>query len=364
MNKTKAPTRRGPLLLLAALCLCGAASAQPAKKFEPTPAQAAEAARLRGALEGALGEDFGLARERLARRSDWHGGGLYWLAHLRARRAGEFHVAYKYRYKDHARPQDPLYSFVERRTLVRVGPRGCARRPRSNFVCVGDTVILPVVVNDYTEHAFSLTRRPFAPGDAASAGLLRDAEDARLDREPVANPAAEFLKYVGRRGHYLPHRAGGYTMTFEATFEAVKPGSFNLSVGARPSAAGTPTDAGTLTDDGAAAAGSVPVVIVAPGRPITVLSSGEDVHGYTERFSSRSGDNYRTTPLVLQPGERITLKYSGHSRRRPSAAEKRESPENLLKEHVPVITLLPFRVEPAQDFNEWIIEFLPPSRRE
>lgn len=359
MKKTKTPTRRGLPLLLAALCLCGAASAQPAKKFEPTPEQAAEAARLRVALAGALGEDFGLERARLARRSDWHGGGLYWLAHLRARRAGEFHVAYKYRYKDHVRPQDPLYSFVERRTHVRVGPRGCARQPRDNFVCVGDTVIMPVVVNDYAEHAFSLTRRPFTPGDAASARLRRDAEDAKLYREPVANPAGEFLRYVGRRGHYFPYRAGGYTMTFEATFEAVKPGSFNLAVGARVSAAGP------LTDDGApASAASVPVVIVKPGTPVTVLSSREDVHGYTGRFSSRSGENYQTTPLVLQPGDRITLKYSGYSRRGRSLGEKRESLDAAVKDHVPVITLLPFRVEPAQDFNEWVVEFLPPSRRE
>ncbi len=359
MNKTKTQTRRRFLLLLAALCLCDAASAQPAKKFEPTAAQASEAARLRGALAGALGDDFDIARERLARRSDWHGGGLYWLAHLRARRAGEFHVSYKYRYNDRVRPQDPLYTFVERQTLVRVGPRGCARRPRYNFVCVGDTVILPVVVGDYTGHSFSLTRQPFAQGDAASAKLLRDAEDAGLDREPVANPAGEFLKYVGRRGHRMLHRAGGYTMTFEATFEAVKPGSFNLNVGTRVS------EAGTLTAAEAAAAGSVPVVILAPGKPVTVLSSGENVHGYTERFSSRSGENYRTTPLILQPGERITLKYSGLSRR-PSAGvgENRKALETIVKEHVPVITLLPFRVDPAQDFNEWLVEFLPPSRRE
>lgn len=359
MKKTKTPTRRGLLLLLAALCLCGAAPAQPSKKFEPTPAQAAEAARLRVALAGALGEHFDITRERLTRRSNWHGGALYWLAHLRARRAGEFQVAYKYRYNDRVRPQDPLYSFVERRTLVRVGPRGCARRPRSNFVCVGDTVILPVVVNDYTEHAFSFTRQPFAPGDPASAERLRDAEDGGLYREPVANPAEKFLRYVGSRARYSPHRSLGYTMTFEATFEAVAPGSFNLAVGAT-----TPASVPS-TDIEFAAAGSVPVVIVAPGTPVTVLSSGENVHGYTERFSSRSGENYQTTPLLLQPGDRITLKYSSYSRRgRSLGGENRETLEAGVKDHTPVITLLPFRIDPAHEFNEWIVDFFPPSRRE
>lgn len=102
MRNTHAPTPFRVLPLLAALWLCGSATAQTAKKFEPTPAQTAEAARLRVALAGALAQDFELVRERLARRSTWHGGGLYWLAHLRARRGGEFYVRYKYRYKDHA----------------------------------------------------------------------------------------------------------------------------------------------------------------------------------------------------------------------------------------------------------------------
>ncbi|MET0625606.1 MAG: hypothetical protein ABW250_21905 [Pyrinomonadaceae bacterium] len=362
MNKMQHPTLRRLLPLLAVLCLCAPAAAQapkePAKKFEPTPAQASEAARLRGALAGALGEHFDVARERLTRRSNWHGGGLYWLAHLRAKRPGGFYVKYKYRYKDHVKPHDPLYTFVEHQTFVNVGPPGCERRPRYNSVCVGDTIILPVLVNDYTEHAFSVEARPYTPGDGSTEKSLRDIEEAGLYREPVPNPAEEFLRYVGRRAHYSPHRAPGYTMTYEATFEAVKPGSFNLAVGTSVSAAG-PSPA-------AEAAGSVPVVVVGKGSPITVLSSKDDVHGYTERFSSRGGGtSYLTTPVILQVGERLTLKYSGYSRRGPSpGGENREALEATVKEHAPVITLLPFRFDPARDFNEWLVESLPPSRRE
>jgi len=123
------------------LCLCVSAAAQSAKEFEPN------AARLRGALAAAVGQNFEVARDRLARRSNRHGSGAYWLAHLRARRPGEYYVRYRYRYKDQAHPEDPLYTFVERKTPVRVGERGCPRRPHDNFVCVGDTVILPAVSN-------------------------------------------------------------------------------------------------------------------------------------------------------------------------------------------------------------------------
>jgi hypothetical protein len=297
------------LLLFIALCLSAGTAAQPSKEFEPTAAQRAEAARLRGALASAVGEHFEVARERLARRSNWHGGGVYWLAHLRAQRPGQFHVRYRYRYKDRVNPHDPLYTFVEHKTFVSVGPRGCARRPRSNSVCVGDTVILPVVFNDYTEHTFWLEPQPYTPGDPATVKGLREAEEAGLYREPVHNPAEEFMKYVGRRAHYSPHRAPGYTMTFEATFEAVKPGSFNLAVGTSMSADGPKTLADT------AGARSVPVVVVAPGAPVTVLSSREDVRGYTERFSSNSGNSYPTTPVILQVGERLTLEYITYSHR-------------------------------------------------
>lgn len=350
-------------LVLAALCLCASAAAQsskePAKEFEPTAAQRAEAARLRGALAAAVGENFEVARERLTRRSNWHGGPLYWLAHLRAKQPGEYHVRYKYRYKDHANPKDPIYDFVEHETYVRVGPRGCARQPRYTSVCVGDTVILPVVFNDYTEHTFSLEVEEYTASDPATTKQWHGIEENGLHREPVPNPAGEFLKYVGRRAYYSPHRAAGYTLEFYATFEAVKPGSFNLAVSSM-------TAAGPKTLAEAAAGGSVPVVVVAPGQPITILSSRDEARGYSERFSSNGpSNNYLTTPVILEVGERLTLKYSGYSRRgRTEGGENKEALEATVMQRPPSITLLPFHVDPARDFNEWLVESLPPAPRE
>lgn len=362
-EQTHTSKSRRPLLLLAALCLCASAAAQsnkePSKEFKPTAAQRSEAARLLGALAAAVGENFEVTRDGLTRRSNWHGGQLFWLAHLRAQRPGGYHVRYRYRYKDHARPQDPLYTFVEHATYVSVGPKGCARKPRSNSVCVGDTVILPVVFNDYTEHTFWLESRPYTPGDPSQEKAWSNIEDGGLRREPVNNPAAEFMKYVGRRAHYSPHRAPGYTLEFYATFEAVKPGSFNLSVTSM-------TAAGPRTLAEAAAGGSVPVVVVAPGQPITILSSRDDARGYSERFSSNGpSNNYLTTPVILEVGERLTLKYSGYSRRGPTVGgENKQALEATVEQHPPSITLLPFYVDPAQDYNEWLVESLPPARRE
>lgn len=347
---------RALLPLLAALCLSADITAQPAKGLEQSPAGKALEAGLRRALEQAVGEHFEVARDRLARRSNWHGGQLYWLAHLRARRSGEFYVRYKYRYKDHVNPKDPLYTFVEHQTLVRVGPGGCERQPRYNFICVGDTVILPILANDYTEHTFSVEAQPFSPGDAASAKLLREMDDAALHRKPAHNPAEKFMKYIGSRAHYSPHRAPGYTLEYYATFEAVAPGAFNLAVGWRESNPAPPDP--TQLNMG----GSVPVVVVERGAPITVLSAKDDVHGYTERFSSRGGGTgYLTTPVVMQVGERLTLRYHSFSvRGRSVGGENREALEASVELHPPSIALGPFSFDPARDFNEWVVEFLPP----
>ena len=87
--------------------------------------------------------------------------------------------------------------------------------------------------------------------------------------------------------------------------------------------------------------------------------------GYTGRFSSYHGNNYLTTPVILQPGDRFTLKYFGYSRRgRSPGGEDGKALEATAKDRPVRITLLPFRVDPAQVFNEWIVESLPPPGRE
>lgn len=361
MKHTRDATRRTLLTLLAALCLCAHATAQTAqtakdksketsKDFVPTRAQKSEAARLRVSLAAALGDNFEVVSDRLTRRSNYHGGGLYWLAHLRAIEPGQFYVKYKYRYRDHVRPEDPLYTFVERQTAITVGPRGCSRDPRDNYVCVGDTIILPVVVDDYTEHAFTLKAEPYPPAFEILRGGLCGTEGPRLILEPVANPAAEFLTYVGTRVYYDPHRAPGYTLTFEAVFKAVRPGSFNLALGvSAPDAAPK------------ASAVSVPVVIVERGEPVTSLSSKDYVIGYTERFSSGGGDdNYPTTPFILQPGGILALRYYSYSSGPSERVEDGAALEANTKRYPPVVTILPFDFDPEQDFNEWLAGFLPP----
>lgn len=341
-------------LITVALSLCALALVpfQSSAGQKKSPPKARDTSELRRSFVEAFGEDFELVRDE----SD----GRFWLAHARTKRSGHFKLKYKYRYVDSTRPKDPLYEFVEHEMPVWVGPRGCRRRVQDrNYtdVCLGDTIIVPVVLDNFHGHTFSLAGRELRPQSEPLSESLkmevaaRAEEDRKLHARPVANPAGEFLKYVGSKAFYSPHRAAGFTMSFYATFEAVKPGSFNLSVGAQ------------VTGDlplGLTRGGGVPVIIVERGAPLTLLASGEYVRSYGGNFSSGTGNGYLTTPLFMQPGDRVTLQFHGYSVRGLKKEKGAESdPAEAVKRVAPAISMQPFYVDPEEGYNQLIVDHLP-----
>ena len=346
-----------------ALCVLASAAFQSAAGQQPPQPLTRHTAQLRRSFIEAFGRDFKLVQDEVARRSTWHGGGQFWLVHAKPKRSGHFQLKYKYRYVDTVNPTDPLYEFVEHEMPIWVGERGCRRRVQDrNYtdVCLGDTVILPFVLGNYTGHTFSLTSREFQPESDShnkSSRLemaARAESDKKLYAEPVVNPAAEYLKYVGSIAHYSPHRAPGFTMSFHATFEALKPGSFNLSLGARV-ANDLP-----LGLTGGGGGGGVPVIVVEREAPVTMLASGEYVNSYSGRFSSGTGNGYLTTPVIMQPGDRITLQFHSYGARGFRRETKAEAdPKVAVKQVAPVIRMLPFYVNPEDGFNQLIVDYLP-----
>lgn len=348
--------------VFAALALCASCLAQtPASAArEHRPPVKRDAAALRRALAGALGGEFEIVRHVLTRRSTYHGGGAYWLAHVRPKRPGSFTLKYVYRYEDPFTKNEPRETRAEHTFSFHVGPRGCWRRPEhmaSAFEpCLGDTVILPFALDAYrrvyTGHTFEFKARPAAPRDAPTGPegwelTLMKEQDAKLRRDEVVNPLAAHLKYLGSTAGVRPHRNGGLTADYYATFEAVRPGRFNLQLGVSAPAA---------PERGGAAPGGVPVVIVARGTPVTWLAAQEAVSEYTGGFSSHAGNSYHTSPVIMQPGERLTLRYHGFTRRGFGAGRAPGVEESHFP---PVITRLPFAVNPDDGFNEWLIKHLP-----
>lgn len=298
-----------------------------------------DTARLRQALGEAFGDDFEIARTELSSELRERGG-TFWLVHARPRRSGDYELRYQYEYRDHVNPRDPLYTHVEHTSYIRVGERGCWRRRQRKDVCLGDTIILPFVVNDHTGHVFTLGRRGSAAGGGA--GEAPPPVETAPAVDSVANPLSAHLRYLGTSRYDMLKRNGGGTTVLSAEFQAVAPGRFNLALGETTSAAG-----------------SIPIIIVPQGQPVTVLLSGETVVG-TDRlqgFSSHGGNAYSTSVLLLQPGDRITLEYAHREftprEEREAAAGARQSQDP------PVITRFPFYLDPGQRFNAWIAPHLP-----
>ena len=333
----------GSTLLLAALLVTGTPSLAAQQTAAPP-----DTARLRHDLAAALAGDFDIVRAEL-RANTPERAGTFWLAHLQPRRPGAYDLRYTYDYRDRRRPEDPLYTHVEHTSILRIGAAGCARRREGRDACLGDVLVVPIVAGDhaggFTGHTFEVTRRP-------------EAGDAVAEPEPVAaapgadthaNPATPHLRYLGTRMVEMPHRNLGSTTTHHADFTAQAPGAFNLSL--RP---GGPSAA-----EPAESAGSIPVVVVPRGQPVTVLLENERIRSYhaSGRFASNTGNQYLTSVLLLQPGDRISLTYHTTTLRGriPSPAD-REAARNLS----PVISVHPFQVPARNRFNAWIADHLPP----
>jgi hypothetical protein len=322
--------------------------------------------QLRRDFVAAVGKDFELVKDELKVRANASGGGTYWLAHLKPTHPGYFKLTYRY-YKD------PHYSHVEREFSLNVGRQGCRRGVPSygsyHRFCVGDTIIFPVIINNFTEHEFSLTSSEYKPEDDAPwERVSSDQTGTTADRTLVKNPIADQLRYVGISSHRLLHRNGGYTLEGFAEFEVQNPGRFNLTVSA------VYPDLSSAVLWGIGTGGGVPIIVVSRETPVTLLASHHEVRGYTMGFngqeyvSSVSGDAYMVNLMILQPGDRISQKYFTTIRSRQferselaagQANEASSNSESQDKLPTPLITKNPFALNTEYDFTEWLVDYLP-----
>jgi hypothetical protein len=347
--------------LYAVLCVLLFGSIVPLIAQQTSTRKDLAAEPLRAKLATAIGADFEIAKDELRSRSNASGGGTYWLVHVKAKHSGYFAFTYRYNYGD------SHYSHVEREFNLNVGPMGCRRGPPStgsySRFCLGDTIILPIVINNFTEHEFSLKSREYTNEEnAAFEKEYPRPGDQHLDDSAVANPVSE-LRYLGRTSHRLLHRNGGYTLEAYTTFAAERPGRFNLAVSS--ALRSTPADLSSPSTG----LGSVPIIIVARETPVTLLASRHEVRGYSKGYdgrewvSSTSGDAFMTELIILQPGDRIALKY--HSSIRSRETEWKERAGTVRNEPStddapqPQIVKRPFALMTNYDFTEWLVDYLP-----
>jgi hypothetical protein len=193
--------------------------------------------------------------------------------------------------------------------------------------------------------------------------------DVGADQSRLINPLAQQLKYVGSSSHRLLHRNGGYTLESYAVFEAQSPGKFNVTVSAAY------PDLSSAVLSGIGAGGGVPIIVVSRDTPVTLLASHHEVRGYTMGFngqeyvSSVSGDAYMTDLMILQPGDRISLKYFTTTRspqfERSELTSVGQGNDSLSRSEAsdkvpsPVIYKNPFALNTEYSFTEWLADYLP-----
>lgn len=317
---------------------------------------ATDSASLRSSFLAAFGSDFELVKDELNTRSNESGGGTFWLAYVKARQPGYFTLQYSFK------RDDKHYSHEERDISFTVAPKGYRRGAPSSGVysrfCIGDTIIVPMLVSGGSGFEFKLTKQaPAADEDWKTlAEKYPETREQGLDKTPVTNPS-ESLRYVGRRANKMLHRSLGYTLQLVAEFEAVKPGKFNLLV----------TSSSQSTTPSETPSGSRAIIVVDRDTPVTLIAGREAVRGYTmghdghEYVSSTSGNSYMTSLIVLQPGDRISVQYlslrrSGDFERRTRSGLDNADPDEKTK---PVISVHPFALETRYDFGAWLADYLP-----
>lgn len=306
--------------------------------------------QLRKLLNEAIKEDFEIVKDIDPPNEE-----AYWLVHLKPKRTGHFALKYSFKYTHKfSHPEEG-----ENELFIRVGAKNCSRNNQENHgignVCLGDTIIVPILISQATGHQFSL-KSTYQDGESIGQ-VQKYLPPSFTFIEQVVNPLENHLKYLGTQRYVMPHRGvGAETVTYNAFFEAKNVGRFNLAL---TTSLGdeklnkeiklNPLDA-------------TPIIIVNPGTPITALVYYENTINYSDnkRFSGHAGNNFMTNLLILQPGDVFAIEYARWvEREEPSGKPLIVEKPIKIAEPKLLIHKLPFVVNKEWSYNRWLIDYLP-----
>jgi len=310
-------------------------------------------ARVRDAFKAASSEHFTLLGDELAGLESEKLPGAYWLVKVKPKKAGHYAVKYVYKYND------KFYSEGENVIRFGVGGSPCDRRPHSeggiSRFCSNDTIILPVRAANRYDYTFEIK---YTYEDPAFSALKKPSETIDPAVAKIQNPLSAHLKFIGTKVSSMQHRSCCVT-TYEyyAVFEAVSPGRFNIGLSLADK---DKTNATEISNP--FFGGGMPVVILDPGKPITYLAGYEDTINYSDnkRFSSHSGGTFPTRLLMLQPGDRVELKYLSIRQDEKIGGEKRLLIDTADK--LPAVEKHPFYLNPDWSYNAFIADYFPASK--
>lgn len=332
------------LTILSCVSLWCVATAASGVKTSGSQATKTNLPQMRKTFVEAFGADFDLLSDEVREKA----GNKYWLATVRPKRSGNFVFRYKFRRINYS------YKYSDNEFPIKVGDEGCSRTLSYGLrpdICLGDSLVVPISINDnLVNHTFTNVSR-FVTADRSEfnelGGLI-------LDRLQSENPTKAHLKYVGRTVRPSIERGLRYVqVSFQAVFEAVDMGSFELHMSPR-----LPAELREFASENPTST-KTPINIVASGIPITALAASEQVLESDEEqnpiVSSAGGRSYQTSKLTLRPGDQIILTYC--MMRLPTS----RGLEKLADEVEPIIVQRPFSVADSNStYDEWLAKKAAP----
>ena len=297
-------------LLLMSLTLAGPASAVAAAPDRKGRLSDERLSGLQRDLTAALGNAFEfVAGELTADKTDTP----YWLATVRAQRAGSFVLRYTVRYRFPAGQEilPPAYdgaTFAFRLIIGQAGeprdyqPGGPTMRTYSQpYACVGDSLVLPIrLLPSDTEHHFTMPaeRSPMDDADLKSQREVAGS-DWIIRRTTAAfaihNLASNFVRVAASNSRSSINITGSATSCgFEALLEAAAPGRFTL----RSRLPGSATSGGGVACE------------VSPrDTPLTIPVDWWEIDQYSSRDNFHGLSNGEASPAIhrLRAGDRIIL---------------------------------------------------------
>lgn len=304
--------------------------------------------QLRRAFIAEFDQDFQFIKGELKNHSVGKESQQYWLVHVKPKRTGFFTIKYAYQFAD------KFYAWGETEMRIGISGNKCRRYPQVvreiGYFCLGDTVIIPVRLHNFSKHTFSLKSKYAQPEEIEEA--RKNYYDYYLNQtvyEKVANPLEENIKYLGKYRADNLYRNGGGTFTHFAVFEAKSIGKFNIGL----SFEGQKTNNILIR--------TTPVIIINPGTPIKSLVPEERATYFIKDRSYSSGysNSFESNLLILQPGDVFAIPFSFF---RASAMWEKNS---LITEEkarnqnpTPSIHKQPFLMKTDEGFNDWVNEYL------
>mgnify|MGYP001582425482 FL=1 len=184
--------------------------------------------QLRKNFSEATQNDFEIVKDYVNQRPVARGGETFWLVHVKPKRSG--HYALKYSFKFTHKFSHPEEG--ENELYIRVGEKNCKRYNDNNYglsnICLGDTVIVPIRIDQRVGHQFSLKSTYQDGGNIGKTESKRSPNVTEI--LPAINQLDKHLKYLGTVRSVMPHRNyGAETVTYTAYFEAKEPGRFNFT---------------------------------------------------------------------------------------------------------------------------------------